>query len=152
MKTAMMKKFNDNDRLQEEGQIDQWDIKSTGDGDPELAFKRDSSRPNKSQYKESANRKGEKDSTRKMLKNKSPSTIAARLKASSHSVYNKTNKKKSKAPIIIKPLESDNSLKGLDEVDENKEDVSSVFKNKLIRDMQEQQSDSARRVLESSDN
>ena len=148
MKTARLKKFNDNDRLQDEGQIDQWDIKSTGDGDPELAFK-----PNKSQYKESANRKGEKDPTRIMLKNKSPSSIGiARLKASSHSVYNKTNKKKSKAPIIIKPLDSDNSQKGLDEVNENKEDVSSVFKNKLIRDMQEQQSDSVQRVMESSDN
>jgi hypothetical protein len=71
-----------------------------------------------------------------MLKNKSPSSIAmAKMKASSHSVYTKTNKKKSKAPIIIKPLDSDNSYKGIDEVLENKEDTTSVFKNKLIRDM-----------------
>ena len=70
-----------------------------------------------------------------MLKNKNPSSIGgSRMKASSNNVT-KTNKKKNKSPIV-KNLDSDNSQKGLKEVNEsNKEEATSFFKNKLIRDM-----------------
>lgn len=65
----------------------------------------------------------------------------------------KTNKKKSKAPQILKHIDSDNSQKGLDEVNEGiQEDNTSVFKNKLIRDMQDMHSDSQKKLMESSDN